>query len=164
MAAHPNVTIKHHRPRERGVQDEAVHDGAAADYPDLFQSWGGGIMAAQADAGLLKDITADIADWKDTINPGAMSIYKYNGKQYGVPWDMGMIGFWYNKALFEQAGITAPPATWEEYLAAVEKLQAAGIEPLAIAGRGQVAVDAPVDLPRAPQWWRRRLVRDDPER
>ena len=96
---------------------------AAADYPDLFQSWGGGIMADQADAGLLKDITADIADWKDTINPGAMSIYAYNGKQYGVPWDMGMIGFWYNKALFEQAGITAPPATWDEYLAAVQKLR-----------------------------------------
>ena len=92
-------------------------------------------MAAQADAGLLKDITADIADWKDTINPGAMSIYAYNGKQYGVPWDMGMIGFWYNKALFEQAGITAPPATWDEYLAAVEKLRAAGIDPLAIAGK-----------------------------
>jgi raffinose/stachyose/melibiose transport system substrate-binding protein len=92
-------------------------------------------MAEQADAGLLKDITADIADWKDTINPGAMSIYAYNGKQYGVPWDMGMIGFWYNKALFEKAGTTAPPATWDEYLAAVKKLRDAGIDPLAIAGK-----------------------------
>ena len=134
MAANPNVTIK-----ITVLENEAfktkLSTTAAADYPDLFQSWGGGIMAAQADAGLLKDITADIADWKDTINPGAMSIYNYNGKQYGVPWDMGMIGFWYNKALFEQAGITAPPATWDEYLAAVEKLRAAGIDPLAIAGK-----------------------------
>ena len=134
MAENPNVTIK-----LTVLENEAfktkLSTTAAADYPDLFQSWGGGIMAAQADAGLLKDITADIADWKDTINPGAMSIYDYNGKQYGVPWDMGMIGFWYNKALFEQAGITAPPATWDEYLAAVEKLRAAGIDPLAIAGK-----------------------------
>ena len=59
-------------------------------------------MAAQADAGLLKDITADISSWKDTINPGALSIYSYNGKQYGVPWDMGMIGFWYNKKRLRQ--------------------------------------------------------------
>ena len=94
-------------------------------------------MAAQADAGALKDITADVASWKDTVNPGAMSIYQYNGKQYGIPWDMGMIGFWYNKALFEQAGITAPPATWDEYLAAVGKLKAAGITPLAIAGKDE---------------------------
>ena len=96
MAEHPNVTIE-----ITVLENEAfktkLSTTAAADDPDLFQSWGGGIMAAQADAGLLKDITADIADWKDTINPGAMSIYAYNGKQYGVPWDMGMIGFWYNK-------------------------------------------------------------------
>ena len=133
-AEHPNVTIN-----ITVLENEAfktkLSTTAAADYPDLFQSWGGGIMAAQADAGLLKDITADIADWQDTINPGAMSIYNYNGKQYGVPWDMGMIGFWYNKALFEQAGITAPPATWDEYLAAVAKLKAADIDPLAIAGK-----------------------------
>ena len=66
-----------------------------------------------------------------------MSIYQYNGKQYGVPWDMGMIGFWYNKALFEKAGITAPPTTWDEYLAAIGKLKDAGITPLAIAGKDQ---------------------------
>jgi raffinose/stachyose/melibiose transport system substrate-binding protein len=103
--------------------------------PDLFQSWGGGIMAAQADAGDLKDITSDIASWKDTINPGALSIYSYKGKQYGIPWDMGMIGVWYNKALFTKAGITAPPATWDDFLADVSKLKTAGIVPLAIAGK-----------------------------
>ena len=133
-AAHPNVTIK-----ITVLENEAfktkLSTTAAADYPDLFQSWGGGIMADQADAGLLKDITADIASWKDTINPAGLGIYAYNGKQYGVPWDMGMIGFWYNKDLFQQAGITAPPKTWDEYLAAVEKLKTAGIEPLAIAGK-----------------------------
>jgi raffinose/stachyose/melibiose transport system substrate-binding protein len=103
--------------------------------PDLFQSWGGGIMAAQADAGMLKDITADVASWKDTINPGALSIYAYKGVQYGIPWDMGMIGVWYNKALFTKAGITAPPATWDDFLADVSKLKAANIVPLAIAGK-----------------------------
>jgi raffinose/stachyose/melibiose transport system substrate-binding protein len=133
-ADHPNVTIK-----ITVLENEAfktkLSTTAAADYPDLFQSWGGGIMADQVEAGLLKDITADIADWKDTINPGAMSIYAYNGKQYGVPWDMGMIGFWYNKALFGRAGITSPPTTWDEYLAAVRKLRGAGIDPLAISGK-----------------------------
>src|SRR6187401_749734 len=87
MAENPNVTIK-----VTVLENEAfktkLSTTAAADYPDLFQSWGGGIMAQQADAGLLKDITADIADWQDTINAGAMSIYQYQGKQYGVPWDM----------------------------------------------------------------------------
>jgi raffinose/stachyose/melibiose transport system substrate-binding protein len=103
--------------------------------PDLFQSWGGGTMAAQADAGMLKDITADVASWKDTINAGAMSIYAYKGKQYGIPWDMGMIGFWYNKAAFAKANISAPPTTWADFLTDVKALKASGIAPLAIAGK-----------------------------
>ena len=43
-----------------------------------------------------------------------------------------MVGFWYNKVLFEQAGITAPPTTWEEFLEDVQKLKDAGITPLAL--------------------------------
>ena len=58
-----------------------------------------------------------------------------------------MIGFWYNKALFEQAGITAPPATWDEYLAAVDEAEGRGHRPARDRRQGQVAVDAPVDVP-----------------
>ncbi len=133
-AAHPNVKIN-----ITVLENEAFKAKLAATppdaYPDLFQSWGGGTMAAQADAGLLQDITAAVAPWKDTVNAGAMSIYQYKGVQYGIPWDMGMIGFWYNKDLFQKAGITTPPKTWDEYLAAIPKLKAAGVAPLAIAGK-----------------------------
>jgi ABC-type sugar transport system, periplasmic component len=134
-AAHPNVKINITILENEAFKTKLATSIQSGQVPDLFQSWGGGIMAAQADAGMLKDITADIASWKDTINPGALSIYSYKDVQYGVPWDMGMIGVWYNKALFTKAGISAPPATWDEYLADVSKLKAAGIVPLAIAGK-----------------------------
>ena len=135
MAAHPNVKINITVLENEAFKTKLATSIQSGQVPDLFQSWGGGIMASQADAGMLKDITADVASWKDTVNPGAMSIYSYKGKQYGVPWDMGMIGVWYNKDLFAKAGITAPPATWEDFLADVSKLKAAGITPLAIAGK-----------------------------
>jgi raffinose/stachyose/melibiose transport system substrate-binding protein len=134
-AAHPNVKINITILENEAFKTKLATSIQSGEVPDLFQSWGGGIMAAQADAGALKDITADIASWKDTINPGALSIYAYKDVQYGVPWDMGMIGVWYNKALFTKAGITAPPTTWDEYLTDVGKLKAAGITPLAIAGK-----------------------------
>ena len=137
MAEHPNVKINITVLENEAFKTKLATQIQSGDVPDLFQSWGGATMAQQADAGALKDITADIASWKDTVNPGAMSIYAYNDKQYGIPWDMGMIGFWYNKALFEQAGITAPPTSWDEYLAAVKKLKDAGITPLAIAGKDE---------------------------
>jgi len=49
-----------------------------------------------------------------------------------VPWDAGMVGFWYNKDLFQKAGIAKPPATWTEFLDAVKKLKAAGTTPIAV--------------------------------
>jgi raffinose/stachyose/melibiose transport system substrate-binding protein len=133
--AHPNVTIKITILENEAFKTKLATELQAGNVPDLFQSWGGGIMAAQADAGMLKDITSDVASWKDTINPGALGIYAYKGKQYGVPWDMGMIGVWYNKALFKTAGISAPPATWDDFLADVGKLKTSGVTPLAIAGK-----------------------------
>ena len=41
-------------------------------------------------------------------------------------------GFWYNKDLFAQAGIDAPPATWDELLEDVQTLKDAGITPIAV--------------------------------
>jgi raffinose/stachyose/melibiose transport system substrate-binding protein len=141
MAAHPWVTIKVTVLENEAFKTKLATDMQSGNPPDLFQSWGGGGMATQADAGMLKDITQDISSWSSTVNPGALGIYAYKGKndsaakQYGVPWDMGMIGFWYNKSLFSKAGITAPPTTWADYLTDVSKLKASGITPLAIAGK-----------------------------
>jgi raffinose/stachyose/melibiose transport system substrate-binding protein len=134
VAEHPWVTINITVLENEAFKTKLNTSLGSGQAPDLFQSWGGGTMAQQADAGYLQDITSAIADWKDTLG-GALSIYSYNGKVYGVPWDMGMIGFWYNKAAFSKAGIAAPPTTWSEYLDDVAKLKASGIAPLAIAGK-----------------------------
>ena len=56
-----------------------------------------------------------------------------DGKQYGLPYNLGVVGLWYNKDLFEQAGIAAPPATWDELLADVQIFKDKGIVPISIA-------------------------------
>ncbi len=133
-AEHPWVTINITVLENEAFKTKLNTSLQSGEAPDLFQSWGGGTMAQQAEAGYLQDITSSIADWSDTLG-GALSIYSYNGKVYGVPWDMGMIGFWYNKAAFTKAGISAPPTTWSEFLTDVQMLKDSGIAPLAIAGK-----------------------------
>ena len=135
MAAHPNVTIEITVLENEAFKTKLTTVLQSGEVPDIFQSWGGGTFNQQVEAGLLKDITADLAAdsaWKDSFAPGALGVYSYAGANYGVPWDMGMVGFWYNKALFEQAGITNPPATWTEFLEDVKALKAAGITPISI--------------------------------
>jgi raffinose/stachyose/melibiose transport system substrate-binding protein len=135
MAAHPNVNIEITVLENEAFKTKLTTVMQSGDPPDIFQSWGGGAFNQQVEAGLLKDITADLeadAAWKDSFAPGALGVYSYQGKNYGVPWDMGMVGFWYNKDLFEQAGIDAPPATWTEFLEDVQTLKDAGITPISI--------------------------------
>jgi raffinose/stachyose/melibiose transport system substrate-binding protein len=134
VAANPNVTIKITVLENEAFKAKLKTDLASNSIPDLFQSWGGGGMAEQANADKLQDITAAVKPWASSINAGAMGIYALNGKQYGIPWDMGMIGFWYNKDIFSKNSITVP-TTWTALLDAMKKIKAAGVAPLAIAGK-----------------------------
>ncbi|PJJ61872.1 ABC transporter substrate-binding protein [Compostimonas suwonensis] len=55
---------------------------------------------------------------------------------FGVPWDMGPVAVYYRADLFEQAGIDpASIVTWDDYLAAGDKLQDLGVKlfPLSVA-------------------------------
>ena len=61
-----------------------------------------------------------------------MGLYKIGDKQYGIPYNLGLVGVWYNKALFKKAGIDGPPANWNEFLADISKLKSAGITPIAV--------------------------------
>lgn len=54
------------------------------------------------------------ADKLDLNNyPAALvSLYTYNGKHYALPKDFDTVGLWYNKQLFDAAGVKYPDATW----------------------------------------------------
>lgn len=132
MADHPNVEIKVTVLENEAFKTKLTTTMQAGKVPDVFQSWGGGTLAEQAQAGLVQDITESSADWIGDLNDAGVGLYQVDGKQYGVPYNLGMVGVWYNTALFEKAGISEPPATWDEFLEAVEKLKAAGITPIAV--------------------------------
>jgi raffinose/stachyose/melibiose transport system substrate-binding protein len=135
-ALHPNVTIEIQVLENEAFKTKLTTVMQSGEPPDIFQSWGGGVMNEYANAGLLKDIDAELnADggaWRNSFGEGALGVYAYKDVNYGVPWDMGMIGWWYNKALFEQAGITGTPTTWAEFNEDVDMLQAANITPIAV--------------------------------
>ena len=71
----------------------------------------------------------------DDLSPFSVSIIKglYGGHLVGLPLEVAVEGFWYNKALFAEEGIEAPQ-TWDDLTAAAEKLNAAGVQPFATAG------------------------------
>jgi raffinose/stachyose/melibiose transport system substrate-binding protein len=137
MKLHPNVTIEITNLENEAFKAKLATFMQSGEPPDLFHSWGGGVLKTYADAGLLKDITADLtasdSAWRNTFSAqSALELYGFDGKYYGVPTTWGAVGMWYNMELFEKAGIKEPPKTWDELVETVKKLQAAGITPFTI--------------------------------
>lgn len=136
MAAHPNVEIEITVLENEAFKSKLATLMQSGNPPDLFHSWGGGTMAEYAKAGLLKDISKSVngTAWGNSMASGVWQVYQYGGKQYGVPYDMGAITFWYNKDLLAKVGYTSFPTSWDDFLTMVKKLKAAGITPIALGG------------------------------
>lgn len=93
--------------------------------------------------GRIEDLTPYInedQEWKDMIEPSVMeSVREEDGKIYLGPVSTAAFacsGVFWNRELFEQAGISRFPETWEEFWKCCEKLKAAGITPLALHTEG----------------------------
>ncbi len=63
---------------------------------------------------------------KSALVPGAVDAGQYDGKQYGLPANYTPLLLFYNKTMFKKAGISAPPATWDEWSADLKKLTKPG--------------------------------------
>lgn len=135
-AMHPNVTFEITILENNAFKERLSTVMQAGDPPDLFQSWGGGVLWKFADNGLTRDISPWLeGEWRDSIaSQAALELYGQNGEYYGVPWGWGAVGFFYNKALFEEAGLDREqaPATWDELVEIVGQLKEAGITPIAM--------------------------------
>ncbi|GAA2033739.1 extracellular solute-binding protein [Catenulispora yoronensis] len=133
-AAHPNVTIKVDPIQNEQFQTKVPLALQGSDFPTIYQQWGGGQEASQLSSGKVLDLSAATSGWVSQLGPAAAA-WQVNGKQYGVPYDLHVVGFWYRKDLFAQAGITAPPATLDDLNADVAKLKSAGLAPISIGSK-----------------------------
>jgi len=129
-AAHPHVTLQ-----IDPIQNEqfttkiplALQSGSP---PDVYQQWGGGQEATQVKSGKVMNITKQVSPWISQLGSAAEG-WQVNGQQYGIPYDLHMVGFWYRKDLFAKAGVTSPPTTMDQFYADATTLRQHGIVPVA---------------------------------
>lgn len=134
--ANPGVTVTVEALQHEDMLTKLEAAFQSGDMPDIFMERGGGEMADHVAADLLKDLTEPAAETIEKIG-GSVAGWQQEGRTYGLPFSVGVVGFWYNKALFADAGIDAPPATMAEFDVAVQKLKDAGIHPVSVgAGDG----------------------------
>ncbi|MFC3704729.1 extracellular solute-binding protein [Devosia honganensis] len=138
-AQHPDVKIEFQFLENEAFKAKLPTLLQSNDAPSMFYTWGGGVLKAQTETGALRDVTpaldADGGAWRATISPAAVDGLSIDGKVWAAPMQWGQVSFFYNKALFEQAGVDATAInTWDDFLGAVQTLKDAGITPIAGGG------------------------------
>ena len=84
----------------------------------------------------LSGFLADNGDIDTALN-GMENAFNDGKVQYGLPYQCNVQGFFYNKALFDAAGVAYPTddTTYEEFIDMIKKLKASGVTPIAIGSK-----------------------------
>ena len=96
--------------------------------PDIVNSQGG-LWLEYASQGGLKDMTPLLErdkEYKDKLIPEFLSNWVYDGKQYGMPLYVTKTLLFLNKNMMKEAGIEANPTSFDEMMAAAEKMTGPG--------------------------------------
>ncbi len=137
-AAHPNVDVEVVTFQNDPFKQKLAIEMAGGTPPDIFHTWGGGVLAAYARGGKLLDLTDALQRdaWKDTFNPTALSFCTFGDRTWAVPLDISVVPLWYNTQIFSQNNLK-PPKTFAELTDTCLKLRAAGVIPLALGNQKQ---------------------------
>lgn len=127
MKANPNIKIKDFSETTPAAYlDFLKTKDAVGEFPDLVEMRDTQLFA---ESGKIVELPADLQTLFE-------SVPQVNGKVYNAPISLPFPqGIIYNKKMYADAGITAEPKTYEEFIAAQEKLKAKGISPIVVGGK-----------------------------
>ncbi len=133
--ANPNIKIEMTAYGDEEIKDKTRVLLGSADAPDIFFTWSGERIMQYVRSGNALDITKYLdedSEWKDSFNQVMLDSCNKDGAYYAIPWDYSSKEVVYNKNVFEQAGITELPTTWDEFLDVCQKIKDIGVTPLAV--------------------------------
>jgi raffinose/stachyose/melibiose transport system substrate-binding protein len=130
--ANPDIDVQMEAVADEPYKDKIRVLMGSEQVPDVFFSWSGEFGKNFSRNGRALDITDAMmgTDWKDRFSEAALSPFRFEGRQYGVPINIDAKFVLYNKAIFAEHGLEVPE-TWDEFMAVNETLKEAGIEPIA---------------------------------
>ncbi len=135
---HPEVTIVDDSQGDESAFNNILStDIASGTMANIFRIQGVANLSEYIDSGLILDVQPYLdedPEWGGGFTEGALSYYQVPGKEgtYAIPMESGLIGVYYNKDLFEKAGVKEFPETWTQFIDAIKKLKDSGVIPIAM--------------------------------
>lgn len=123
----PNITVEEQQIPYEELHTKLVTSIAGEEVPDVVRMdiiW----VPEFAEMGALEvvDNYDSFASIAEQVFPGPLNTCKWGEHYYGVPLTTNTRVLFWNKAMFDEAGIDGPPTTWDEFADAAEKLTKGG--------------------------------------
>ncbi|PJE96133.1 sugar transporter [Streptomyces carminius] len=135
-AAHEGVTVEIKEQQWNGIQEKITTALSEDSPPDVIEL-GNTQTAGYAVTGGLADLTDLKGELNyDAWNKGMLPSAELDGKLYAAPWYAANRVVIYDKSLYADAGVK-PPATREEWIAGLEKIQKSDedVQPIYLPGQ-----------------------------
>ena len=120
--AHPQIKLEFLPVPEEELERKYYMSLQARKAPDVVFLFGesfGDFVHAGALAPMPEDLQQEF--WDSGVFSHFRKILNYKGKTYGLNDNMGPYILHYNKTMFAEAGLAAPPTTWDEFITAAKK-------------------------------------------
>jgi len=132
MQANPKIKVEIVNEPSRGAMDKLQSMIAGRSAPDVM-SIHGAYFIPLADKGALLDLDEYVKEADFELNdfyPQLVDLCKWKGSLYSLPRYTSVYVLFYNKDLFDAAGLAYPDDswTWDNYLAAAKKMTHPGAE------------------------------------
>ena len=122
MEKYPYITVQH-SPLPILEFNTIMPTRIRQDPPDVFQWWAGGKTAYLVEENLIMDLSDIEGTLRAEFSEGLYEEWmEYNGNPYCVPIKLNAHGFFYNKEVFAEYGVTVPQ-TWAELLDVCETIK-----------------------------------------
>jgi multiple sugar transport system substrate-binding protein len=137
-AAHPVIKVKYVDVPYDSLLQKLTTSAAGGELPDLVRADLGWVPQF-ADLGVLVPLSDAMPEFQglaDKTYPGVLATNFYKGKYYGLPLDTNTRVLVTSQEALDAAGLSAPPASFDDLKAMAEKLKGSGIAVFADGGLG----------------------------
>ncbi len=132
---YPNITLNWEAFENQSYKTKIKAAVSANEMPDIFFTWSCAFLGDFVDADKVYCLDDIYPEFASELPENMLGNTTYNGKHYGVPTTMNIVGLFANMDLLAEVGYTEVPGTYEEFIACCDALKAKGIIPFGCAGK-----------------------------
>ncbi len=131
----PDVTLNWEAFENQSYKTKIKAAVAADEMPDIFFTWSCAFLGDFVEAGKVYCLDDAYQNYKSELPEVMLGNTTYDGKHYGVPLTMNIVGLFANMDLLKEAGYDEVPGTYEDFIACCDALKAKNIIPFGCAGK-----------------------------